>query len=141
LATTAVVGIDVSKDTLDACLLLPGGRAKEHAFGNDPRGHAALLAWAGRHAAGGSWCPSVHDLLRSFGRPAGAIGPTRQQSARAGRTTRSPIPCDASAGRPDGRTRVRQEARGGPAGAAATYADRELRVTVRADRVAKLGDD
>src|SRR3954471_654489 len=29
---TAVVGIDVSKDTLDACLILPGGKTKEAAF-------------------------------------------------------------------------------------------------------------
>ena len=41
---TAVVGIDVSKDTLDACLLLPTGKAKEHAFGNDARGQAVLVA-------------------------------------------------------------------------------------------------
>jgi hypothetical protein len=41
-AATCFAGIDVSKATLDACLLLPGGRAKGHAFGNDPRGHADL---------------------------------------------------------------------------------------------------
>jgi transposase len=37
----------VSKDTLDACLLLPGGRAKEHTFGNDPRGYAGLARGRG----------------------------------------------------------------------------------------------
>jgi transposase len=51
-AATAFVGIDVSKDSLDACLLLPNGKARQAAFGNDARGQAALLAWADRHAAG-----------------------------------------------------------------------------------------
>jgi len=49
---TAFVGIDVSKATLDACLLGPDGRVKEATFANDPAGHAALIAWADRHAAG-----------------------------------------------------------------------------------------
>ncbi len=43
-AATCFAGIDVSKDRLDACLLLPTGKAREHAFANDARGHAALLA-------------------------------------------------------------------------------------------------
>ena len=51
-AATAFVGIDVSKATLDACLLGPEGRARQAAFANDPKGHAALIAWADRHAAG-----------------------------------------------------------------------------------------
>src|SRR5215471_1548902 len=51
-AATVFVGIDVSKDTLDACLLFPGGKVKEAAFANDTRGHAALVAWADRHAKG-----------------------------------------------------------------------------------------
>ncbi len=41
---TAFVGIDVSKATLDACLLLPGGKVRAAAFANDPAGHAALIA-------------------------------------------------------------------------------------------------
>ena len=49
---TAFVGIAVSKAALDACLLGPDGRVKEATFANDPAGHAALLAWADRHAAG-----------------------------------------------------------------------------------------
>ena len=84
-------GIDVSKDTLDACLLLPGGKAKEHAFGNDPRGHAALLAWADRHAAGAavhfcmeatgpySEAPSV--FLADAGRHVSVVNPTRVKYA------------------------------------------------------------
>ena len=46
------VGIDVSKATLDACLLAPGGEARGSAFANDAAGHAALAAWADRHAGG-----------------------------------------------------------------------------------------
>jgi len=45
---TTFIGIDVSKDTLDACLLAPGGATRQAAFPNDARGHAALLAWADR---------------------------------------------------------------------------------------------
>ena len=40
---TTWVGIDVSKDTLDACLLpAPGGKARGRAFANDAAGHTAL---------------------------------------------------------------------------------------------------
>jgi transposase len=49
---TAFVGSDVSKAALDACLLGPDGRVKEAAFANDADGHAALIAWADRHAGG-----------------------------------------------------------------------------------------
>src|SRR5262249_41208151 len=50
--TAAFVGIDVSKASRDACLLLPAGKARQAAFANDAGGHAALIAWADRHAAG-----------------------------------------------------------------------------------------
>jgi transposase len=43
-AANAVVGIDVSKATLDACLLTPDGKAHDHTFPNEPVGFAALLA-------------------------------------------------------------------------------------------------
>jgi len=49
---TTFIGIDVSKDTWDACLLAPGGATRQASFPNDARGHAALLAWADRHTAG-----------------------------------------------------------------------------------------
>jgi transposase len=61
--TTAFVGIDVSKATLDACLLLPTGTARVATFANDARGHAALLAWADRHAAG----QALHFCLEATG--------------------------------------------------------------------------
>ena len=60
---TAFVGIDVAKDTLDACLLLPGGKERHSAFANDARGHAAPLAWADRHADG----LALHFCLEATG--------------------------------------------------------------------------
>ena len=51
-AASTAVGIDVSKSTFDACLLLPDGAAREKAFANTSAGFAALLAWADRHGAG-----------------------------------------------------------------------------------------
>ena len=39
------VGIDVSKSKLDVALLDSRGKVKSHVFPNDPRGHAALMAW------------------------------------------------------------------------------------------------
>jgi hypothetical protein len=60
---TIFVGIDVSKDTLDACLLLPQGKERQSAFANDPRGHAALLAWADRYADG----LALHFCLEATG--------------------------------------------------------------------------
>jgi transposase len=60
---TALVGIDVSKDSLDACLLLPTGRIRPAAFANDAGGFAALLAWADRHAGG----QALHFCLEATG--------------------------------------------------------------------------
>lgn len=60
---THFAGIDVSKGTLDACLLAPDGRARGEHFANDPRGHAALVAWADRHAPGGA----IHFCLEATG--------------------------------------------------------------------------
>jgi len=51
-AAATAVGIDVSKATLDCCLLAPDGKARDHAFPNDPGGFAALRAWADGHGAG-----------------------------------------------------------------------------------------
>jgi transposase len=86
-AATHFAGIDVSKDTLDCCLLLPGGKAKESAFANDAKGHAALLAWADRHAAGaavhfcleatGPYSEAIATHLAGAGRPVSVVNPTR----------------------------------------------------------------
>ena len=43
--TRTILGLDVSKDKLDACLLLPQPRTQ--CVPNTPAGHARLLAWAG----------------------------------------------------------------------------------------------
>src|SRR5262249_33162687 len=84
-------GIDVSKDTLDCCLLVPGGQAKEHTFANDPPGHVALLAWADRHAAGrpvhfrleatGPYSEAPATALADAGRLVSVVNPTRVKYA------------------------------------------------------------
>jgi transposase len=89
-AATAFVGIDVSKATLDCCLLAPAGAARERAFPNTPAGFAALLAWADRHAPGtarfgmeasGGYedAPATHP--HAAGRVACVINPTRVKYA------------------------------------------------------------
>jgi transposase len=88
---TAFAGIDVSKDRLDACLLLPGGKAKDAAFGDDPTGHAALLAWADRHAKGAAVHPGLEatgpyseapaTALADAGRLVSVVNPTRVKDA------------------------------------------------------------
>ncbi len=86
-AATAVVGIDVSKATFDACLLTPDGKAREKAFPNDPGGFAALLAWADGHGAGptthvgmeatGGYEDALATALHAAGRVVSVVDPTR----------------------------------------------------------------
>ena len=107
-AATAFVGIDVSKDTLDACLLLPGGRARAATFPNDPAGHAALIAWADRHAAGlpahfcleatGPYSEAPADALAAAGRRVSVANPARVKAhaAAAGQGNKTD-PADARA--------------------------------------------
>jgi transposase len=86
-ASTAFVGIDVSKDTLDACLVLSGGKTKESSFANDSKGHAALVAWADRHAKGaslhycmeatGPYSEAPATFLADTGRLVSVVNPTR----------------------------------------------------------------
>ena len=90
-AATHFVGIDVSKDTLDACLLGPDGRARGQQFPNDPKGHAALLAWADRHARGhvvhfcmeatGPYSEAPATALADAGRLVSVVNPTRVKYA------------------------------------------------------------
>ncbi|RYE77708.1 MAG: IS110 family transposase [Myxococcales bacterium] len=47
---SSVLGVDVCKAHLDACLLRPDGAREERRFENGPRGIAALVAW-GRDAS------------------------------------------------------------------------------------------
>jgi transposase len=89
--TTAAVGIDVSKDTLDCCLLLPASKAKEATFANDSKGHATLLAWADRHARGsaihfcleatGPYSEAIAVHLAAAGRQVSVVNPTRVKYA------------------------------------------------------------
>src|SRR5437764_14507129 len=89
-AATAVshfAGIDVSKATLDACLLGPDGRTRGKRFANAPAGHAALLAWADRHAPGaavhfcmeatGPYSAAIATFLHGAGRVVSVANPAR----------------------------------------------------------------
>ena len=89
---TTWVGIDVSKETLDACLLpAPGGKPRERAFANDPAGHAALAAWADEHSAGAAvgFCPestgaygeALATSLADAGRHVAVVNPARVEYA------------------------------------------------------------
>jgi transposase len=87
---TYFVGIDVSKDTLDTCLLRPDGRAQEATFGNDPQGYAALAAWADRLAGGlplhfcmeatGPYSDGPATALAEAGRRVSVANPARVRS-------------------------------------------------------------
>ena len=89
---TTWVGIDVSKETLDACLLpAPGGKARERAFANDPAGHAALAAWADECSAGtavgfclestGAYGEALATALADAGRHVAVVNPARVKYA------------------------------------------------------------
>jgi transposase len=90
-AAPTAVGIDVSKATLDACLLTPDGAAREKAFPNAPAGFAALAAWADRHAPGaathfgmeatGGYEDALACHLHAAGRVVSVINPTRVKYA------------------------------------------------------------
>src|SRR5262245_21347194 len=90
-SATCFAGIDVSKDTLDCCLLLPGGKTREAAFGTDTRGHAALLGWVDRHAGGaaahfcmgatGPYSEAPATALADAGRHVSVVNPTRVKYA------------------------------------------------------------
>lgn len=47
--TQTVLGIDVSKGTLQAALLLPDHKPKQRSFENTPVGHQKLLEWLAQH--------------------------------------------------------------------------------------------
>jgi transposase len=106
--TTAFVGIDVSKASLDAYLLLPAGKARQAAFANDARGHAALLAWADRHAAAcalrfcleatGPYSEAPALALAEAGRHVSVANPARVKAhAAAGGQGNKTDPADARA--------------------------------------------
>lgn len=83
-AATAFVGIDVSRDALDACLLSAAVKTRESTFPNTPSGHAALVAGADLHfcmeATGpDSEAPATH--LADTGRLVSVANPTRVKYA------------------------------------------------------------
>jgi transposase len=91
-APAAWVGIDVSQDTLDACLLpRPGGPARTRAFANDAAGHAALAEWADAHAGGlplgfclestGAYGEALATALSDAGRHVSVANPARVKYA------------------------------------------------------------
>ena len=87
---TAAVGIDVSKDTLDACFL-SGGKTKESQFADNAKGYAALAAWADRHAGGaplhfcmeatGPYSEAPATFLADAGKLVSVVNPTRVKYA------------------------------------------------------------
>lgn len=89
---TTWAGVDVSQDTLDACLLpAPGGVARERSFANDAAGHAALAAWADEHSAGaaigfclestGPYGEALATALADAGRYVAVVNPARVKYA------------------------------------------------------------
>src|SRR5205823_8664651 len=68
-----------------------GGKTKEAIFANDPKGHAALLAWADRHAKGaglhfcmeatGPYSEAPATFLADAGRLVSVVNPTRVKYA------------------------------------------------------------
>jgi transposase len=105
-AATYFAGIDVSKDTLDACLLGPDGRTREKRFANDARGHAALVGWADRHAGGaathfcleatGPYSAAPASYLHAAGRHVSVANPARVKAyARACGQANKTDPADA----------------------------------------------
>jgi len=62
-AVTVWIGIDVSKDTLDVCLLRASSKEKHKEFSNDAAGHAKLLRWV-QHLVSEEGC---HYCLESTG--------------------------------------------------------------------------
>lgn len=85
---TAWVGIDVSQNTLDACLLPdPNAKPRSASFPNDDDGHAALLAWADQHAEGatlgfclestGPYGETLATFLADAGRHVAVVNPAR----------------------------------------------------------------
>jgi len=103
METSPVLGVDVSKPWLDACLLRPCGRLEERRFPNDPRGIAAMLAWGGAAPTLGMESTGGHERglalagldagrlvrvenprrVRDFARATGRLNKTDRADARA----------------------------------------------------------
>jgi transposase len=85
--TTVWIGLDVSKDTIDVCLLRTNGKTHFKQFANDNSGHSRLLRWA-QHMdedgsghfcleATGSYSLGVALFLSQAGQNVSVINPAR----------------------------------------------------------------
>jgi transposase len=78
------VGIDVSKNTLDAALICGAGKPRHKVFDNTPTGHAQLLFWLQDNAvrvshacleATGTWADAVALALHAAGHQVSLVNP------------------------------------------------------------------
>ena len=65
----AWIGIDVSKDKLDACLLREDDKTSNLIVENNPKGFAKLLAWVKRNVPK----PTLHFALEATGAYSNAV--------------------------------------------------------------------
>ena len=86
-AVSLWVGLDVSRDTLDACLLRPNNKSTHKQFDNDANGFAKLLRWV-QHAAPeqiahfcleatGAYSQAVALFLAEAGQLVSVVNPAR----------------------------------------------------------------
>ena len=84
---TTWIGLDVSKDTIEVCLLRQSGKAHFKQFSNNSSGHAKLLRWA-QHLdengtshycleATGSYSCAVAMFLAEAGQKVSVLNPAR----------------------------------------------------------------
>ena len=78
------MGIDVSKNTLDAALVCGAGKPRHKVFANTPAGHAQLLSWLQdnsvqvSHAcleATGTWADAMALALHQAGHKVSVVNP------------------------------------------------------------------
>jgi transposase len=78
------VGIDVSKNTLDAALLREEGKPRHKVFANSAPGHCQLLAWLSDNGAAtlhvcleatGTWADTVALALHEAGHQVSVVNP------------------------------------------------------------------
>jgi transposase len=84
---TAWIGLDISKDTIDACVLRSIGKPQHKTFGNDAHGHQKMLRWVQQLApqqlfhfaleATGSYGEAVAFFLVEADQPVSVINPAR----------------------------------------------------------------
>jgi transposase len=90
----AWIGIDVSKDTLDACLLREQGKPLHQQLKNEPTGFAKLLRWGQHHApdtplhfcleSTGAYSTALALYLAEAGQKVSVVNPFRVKHAAIG---------------------------------------------------------